>query len=259
EFPSRCASEPEKGILAGKQFASKREAYEFYREWVLTDLHKLHWSIGHISQAQRSRVYKYGVDRDIPPEKYALGHDIGVPSTIPYLEQRGIDPGETFFGAGGVVAGSAAYLFSLGLKFKFFWWECSYVGTGLQPGIAMVRGAARQYGRKWLMDHSPYSSRMGGSAFSGPFARGLEKLNSWGMTREKAADGTERLEWHITHPQFDEDGNRLSGLSTDMIRRDWLWGYMSGADAIFQEAAATTHFTKVGTSADAELRLTPYG
>ena len=268
-----AGSEPEKGKVVGRTFSTKRDAYEFYREWVLTDLHKLHWSAGHIRQAKQDRIYRYGGDVDIPPVKYALGHDNGIPSTFPYLEKRGIDPGDLFFGAGGTVACSAAYVFSLGPQFKFFWWECDLVGTGLQPGIAFIRGAAKQYGRRWLLDHSPYASRSG-TTFTGPFARGLERLGlnsrimSPGADQTKSPDyglGTKAglvenpVEWSFWWPQHDEDGNQMSGLSVSMVQRDWLWGFMSGADCIFQEAAAATHFVKVGDSETGELRLTPYG
>lgn len=265
------ASRPEEGIVAARAFGGKREAYQFYREWVTTDLHKIHWSAGHVRQAQTDRIYRHGVDRDIPAVKYALGHDIGVPSTWPYLAERGIDAGSLRFGAGGTVAASAAYLFSLGPEWSFFWWECSYVGTGLQPGIALLRGAARQYGRSWLLDHSPYASRPN-SRFSGPAARGLERLGhnttlaSSGASPSPDATGglsTRRNEvadptsWRFWWPQYDEDDRRLAGLSEGMILRDWLWGYMSGADCVFQEAAAATHFIKPAGST--ELRLTPYG
>ena len=53
-----AGSEPEKGKVVGRTFSTKRDAYEFYREWVLTDLHKLHWSAGHIRQAKQDRIYR---------------------------------------------------------------------------------------------------------------------------------------------------------------------------------------------------------
>ena len=271
-----AGSSPEEGIVTGRKFSSKQEAYEFYREWVLTDLHKLHWSGGYIRQAKQDRVYKYGVDKDIPHCKYALGNDTGIPSTIPYLKQSGKDIGNLSFGAGGTAAASAPYVYSLGPQFGFFWWECSYVGTGLQPGIAFIRGAAKQYGRKWLMDHSPYAP-LAGSRYSGFTARGLEGLGLNSRLMAKGVDDpsrsadqglgtpssvypdedvTERFFWW---PQHDRDGNRLSGLSWQMIQRDWLWSFMSGADCVFQECAAATHFIKDGDAETGTMKVTPYG
>jgi hypothetical protein len=266
------AADAEKGIVEGMKFASKSDAYRFYADWIVTDLHKRHFIGGELLQRKIDRVYKVGVDKDIPPVKYALGHDSGVPSTYPYLQERGIDPHEMFFGAGGTVPASAAYLFNLGSEFKFFWWECSFFSTGIQAGIAMIRGAARQYGRKWLMDHSPYGS-VCDSHYEGPLARGLENLglntrfvetcHSSELKGDYAlgAKGNEippeqMKHWAIWWPQHDKDGNRLNGLSWQRIQREWLWSYMSGADCVFQEAAAISHFIKVG---DGPLQVTPYG
>jgi len=236
-------NDPEKCILGAKQFISRQEAYEYYRTWVLTDLHKRHWSRGYLRQAQQDRIYKYGVDKDIPATKYALGYNIGIPATWPYLQQKGIDAGEIFFGAGGITSCSAHYLFSLSDKLKFYWWECTYTGTGLQPGIAFVRGAAKQYKRKWLLDHSPYDNRPRGN-YSGYLGRGLDPHPVEIYT----------IEYYYPF-WYDKDGNRLLGLTESILERAWLLGYMSGADAIFQEGAAKSHFIKV----DGKLRLTPAG
>lgn len=115
---------------------SKREGYEFYRRWITTAAHKLHWM-------------NYGNSR---PGKFFEGHDTGAPATWEFLEAQKIDTEGVTLMSGGTTPTLAHATFDILPRIDMFWWECGMDGGSLQIGVAYARGAGRQYQKKWLMD-----------------------------------------------------------------------------------------------------------
>lgn len=175
-------------------FTDRKGGYDFYRRWITTDAHKHHWNL------------EYGNYR---PYKFYEGWDVGEPSTWEFLNNKQIAADPCRMTAGGVSPQNAHPAFEILPQIEYYWWECQIVGTSLPIGAAYVRGAARQYGKKWIMDVSP-----------------------WSLT--------------TSMPKYDENGKRKGGTPESHQLRSWLYGYLCGADCVLEEAALSSHFYKAG-------------
>ena len=171
-------------------FMNKKAGYEFYRRWITTSMHKNHWDL------------EYGNYR---PYKFYNGSDCGDPATWEFLAAHGIDASPASMMSGGVSPALAHASFEILPQIGWYWWECQVVGTSLQVGSAYVRGAARQYGKKWCMDVSPWS------------------IATW-------------------FSKLDDKGENYSGVPTSVHQRSWTYGYLAGADCVLEESSSMTHF-----------------
>jgi len=183
------------GVASPPVFQSKEEGYDFYRTWITTDIHKNHWNAD------------YGNNR---PSKFYHGWDAGDPVTWQFVERQEIDLSPVSMMSGGVCPALAHAAFDILPQIGWYWWEGQIDGASLQIGAAYARGAARQYGRQWLLDASPWSPLTGGM-------------------------------------KFDADGNNLSGVTDSQQMRTWLYGYFAGAGCVFEEASNITHFRPTGS------------
>jgi hypothetical protein len=206
------------------RFGSEAEAFAFYRRWVGTSLHTLHW---------RNSV-KFGEDRFNT-----------FPSAMELIAADGRRPDDFALALGDTHASRAHFAFDAFPEIKAFWWECGISAIGLQVGIPFVRGAARQYGKRWIADVSP---------FSYPYPihdpEFYSDLGEWGGF-EQGKGGHCRLNF----PKYTREMVRLAGYSPDMLLRCWLTALLGGCDYLFQEASSLSHWVKV----DGALRLTPVG
>ncbi len=171
-------------------FKDKKAGYQFYRRWIATSMHKNHWDL------------EYGNYR---PYKFYNGSDCGDPATWEFMPAHGIDASPASMMSGGVSPALAHASFDILPQIDWYWWECQVVGTSLQIGSAYVRGAARQYGRKWCMDVSPWS------------------IATW-------------------FSKLDEKGENYGGVPTSVHQRSWIYGYLAGADCVLEESSSLTHF-----------------
>jgi hypothetical protein len=167
-------------------------------------------------------------------------------AALEYLEQQGLQRNDFNLIAGNSSAPAHAhYAFEAVPELKVFWWECGISVVNLQVGFPFVRGAARQYKKKWLIDVSP---------FCYPYPLQPEAvyqdMGEWGRA-EGGLFGKARLNFAKYTPEM----CRLAGYTPEMMTRCWLAAVMSGADYLLEEASSITHFVKVGS----ELKLTPYG
>ncbi|GEM_PF-2006067 len=185
-------------------FGSKQEGYDYYASWISTSRHKLHWN---------------GIYGNWRPRKLYMGWDTGAKATWDFLAEQGIDPLPVTMMSGGVCPALAHATFDILPQVEMYWWECQIDGASLQVGSAYTRGAARQYGKKWLLDASPWSPLSGA-------------------------------------PGHDSQGNWTKGFSPAAQLRTWVYGYLCGADAVFEEASGISHFFK---TPEGKLALTETG
>ena len=171
-------------------FRTKKEGYEYYASWIRTSLHKRHWNIAYANWR---------------PQKFHMGWDVRSPASWEFIDEHDIDTSPVTMMNGGVAPVLAHAAFDILPQIGMYWWECQVEGTSLQIGSAYTRGAARQYGKKWLLDASP---------------------------------------WSIVHgdPRKDKNGNWKGGCTPATQLRTWIYGYLCGADIVFEEASAITHF-----------------
>jgi hypothetical protein len=205
-------------------FADGEEAFEFYRRWVGTSVHTLHW-------------------RDC--EKFGEDRFNDRPGGMDFLRRQGDDPAGYNLVIGDTSASRVHNAFEAFPELSAFWWEGGITTLCVNVGTAFCRGAARQYDRRWILDLSPYS-------YPYPIheARFYEDMGEWGGF-EGGTAGQSRLNF----PKYTPEGVRLAGYSPEILLRAWLTGLMGGCDVLFQEASCLSHFVKVGE----ELRLTPIG
>ncbi|MFC1461691.1 hypothetical protein ACFLQR_04155, partial [Verrucomicrobiota bacterium] len=116
-------------------FSTPREGFEFYKKWLTTNIQNLHWR----------NCLKFGEARFNKR-----------PSLLEYLNSKGLGPEDFNLVAGDTIASRAHHAFEALSEIKAFWWECGHCMVCLQVGIPFVRGAARQYRKKWIADMSPY-------------------------------------------------------------------------------------------------------
>ena len=178
------------GSRRDPEFKTKRDGHDFYRRWITTSIHKRHWM-------------DYGNTR---PAKFFDGWDTGAPVTWEFLAERRINTGPATMVSGGVSPVLAHAAFEILPQIGMYWWECQIDGASLQVGSAYTRGAARQYGRKWLLDASPWSPVHGGPG--------------WGYV----------------------EGKWTGGVTDEAQLRTWVYGYLSGAHAVLEESSGGTHF-----------------
>jgi HEAT repeat protein len=194
------------GSQAAPQFNSKREGYQFFRRRLITSEHTSHW-------------VEYGSTR---PHKF-VAHWKSAPATWEFLKRHGIDPVSVTMACGQVDPTMAHAEFDLLPQIRYFWWETQILGKSMQVGAAYVRGAARQYGRGWILDASPWSIQHG-------------------SPKKGEAKGT-IAEWK-------------GGATDPTQQRSWTYAYLSGADVLLEESSCITHYyTKPG----GELALTTTG
>ncbi|MSS70536.1 MAG: HEAT repeat domain-containing protein [Candidatus Latescibacteria bacterium] len=172
------------------EFGSKREGYEYYANWISTSRHKLHWN---------------GIYGNWRPRKLYMGWDTGAKATWDFLEEQGIDPLSVTMMSGGVCPALAHATFDILPQVEMYWWECQIDGASLQVGSAYTRGAARQYGKRWMMDASPWSPVSGA-------------------------------------PGCDSQGNWNKGAPPATQLRTWVYGYLCGAYVVFEESSSISHF-----------------
>jgi len=184
----------EEGVARTPAFRTKQEGYDFYRAWITTAIHKNHWNAD------------YGNNR---PSKFYRGWDVQDPVTWEFIARDEIDLSPVTMMSGGVCPALAHAAFDILPQIGWYWWEGQIDGSSLQIGAAYVRGAARQYGKRWLLDASPWSPLTGGM-------------------------------------KFDAEGNNLRGVTDNQQMRTWLYGYFAGADCVFEEASNITHFHTTG-------------
>ena len=192
--------------IAPDTYETKEEGYDFYRKWITTSLHKNHWNWDHGNRR---------------PNKFYHGWDCGDPVTWEFVKEHNIDLSLVTMMSGGVSPVLAHAAFDILPQIGWYWWECQVVGTSLQIGTAYTRGAARQYGKKWLLDASPWSLVLGS-------------------------------------PHCNAEGENISGVSDSQQMRTWTYGYLAGADCVFEEASNLTHFHKSGADPD-QLSITSTG
>jgi len=179
------------GSMRIPMFKDKKEGYEFYRKWITRDIRKRHWM-------------EYGNTR---PAKFFDGWDTGAPSTWEFIQQHHIDTSPVTMASGGVSCVLAHASFDILPKIGMYWWECQVDGASLQVGTAYLRGAARQYGKKWLLDASPWSRTYGSPG--------------WG---------------------YEKDGTWPGGVTDEQLLRTWTYGYLAGADAVLEESSGSSFF-----------------
>jgi HEAT repeat protein len=177
------------GSIKRPKFKTKKDGYEFYRRW-LTMNHNQHWM-------------EYGSTR---PGKFFDGWNTGANATYDFIAQHRLDTSPVTLTAGGVCPMLGHAAFDILPQVGMYWWECQIEGTSQQVGAAYLRGAARQYGKKWLFDASPWSTVHGGPG------RGYV------------------------------DGKWSGGVTDETQLRSWIYGYLAGADAVLQESSGGTHF-----------------
>lgn len=209
---------------APPRFGRPEEGFAFYREWLTTSAHIRHW---HNST-------KFGQDRFNRR-----------PGVIEELARRGLSPSDFNLLAGDFYASRAHSAFQAVPGLAGFWWECGITATALPVGIPFVRGAARQYGKLWVADVSPFS-------YPHPLHedRFYEDLGEWGAFEQRNGQRC-----RLNFPKYTRDMVRLAGYTPEMLLRCWLAAYMAGCDILFQEASSLSHFVK----ADGGLRVTPVG
>ncbi|MCC7517570.1 MAG: hypothetical protein IT578_00125 [Verrucomicrobiae bacterium] len=208
------------------RFADRQEAFAFHQRWVRTRLQTLHWR----------NSLKFGEDR----------HNRR-PSALEWIAEKRADPATCNLMLGSVLASHAHYAFETVPEAKTFWWECAISLMNLQVGFPFVRGAAKQYGRRWLVDVSP---------FCYPHPIQLEEhykdLGEWGDLEGKVRGlSLPRMNF----PKYTADMVRLAGWTPEMLARCWFAALMSGADYVYEEAASVTHLARSGD----RLATTPVG
>lgn len=207
------------------RFADRREAFAFYQRWVRTRLQTLHWR----------NSLKFGEDR----------HNRR-PSALEWIAERRIPASECNLMLGSVLASHAHYAMETVAELKTYWWECAISLMNLQVGFSFVRGAAKQYGRRWLADVSPF-------CYPHPIQPDEHyDLGEWGELEGKTR-GFARP--RLNFPKYTADMVRLAGWTPEMLARCWFSALMSGADYVFEEASSVTHF--VGR--EGRLDSTPVG
>jgi len=171
------------------QFRTRRDGYEFYRRWLTTN-HSQHWM-------------EYGSTR---PGRLFDGWNTAARATYGFIAQHRPDTRPVTLTAGGVCRMLGHAAFDILPQAGMYWWESQIEGTSQQSRAAYLRGAARQYGRKWLFDASPWSTVHGGPG--------------WGYV----------------------NGKWSGGVTDETQPRSWIYGYLAGADAVLQESSGGTHF-----------------
>jgi hypothetical protein len=117
----------------------------------------------------------------------------------PYLEQSAEQRGYKWMSVC-VYAFCPQYAYDLGSDIVLLERSIDEV-SGMSPGLAMVRGAARQHGdREWGID-----------------------ISGWRF-------------WNDGPTAFDDDGGLVTGWSPSMLQRNMFAAYMGGADVILSEA-----------------------
>jgi hypothetical protein len=211
-------------------FQTPQEAFAFFRRWLRTSIHHRHWR----------DCQKFQADYPIASAQ---------PSMLELLENRNENPADWNLIVGNNCPGLAHATFEGMPEAKAFWWECLHSATvAMQVGMPFVRGAARQYQKRWLCDVAPYS---------GPFPEHPEEyyrdMGEWGEL-EGAKSGAARP--RINHPRYTAEMTRLGGYSPELALRCWITALLGGCDWLFQEASSVTHLIKL---TDGSLKLTPYG
>lgn len=208
------------------RFSNRKAAFEFYRRWVRTSLHTKHWR----------NSLKFGEHRR---------H--GRPCVIETLERRGLRLEDCRLALGSVCASHAHYALEVMPEAKAVWWECAISLLNLQVGFCFVRGAARQYGKRWVADVSPHCY---------PYPVHPDEyyanLGEWGEL-EGRKRGLVRPRLNL--PKYTSEMVRLAGYTPEMLARCWFAALMSGADYLLEESSSVTHFVQRGNRLD----LTPVG
>ena len=114
------------------EFHTKKQAYQWYRKWVTTNLHQIHWR----------------------KSKFEENWDPGIPCVFEYLKQEGVGHEGLSLGGGGATPMDAHYQHEFGLKMTFVEVFSSCPNT--QIAVAFCRGAARQYDAFWTLYHPPH-------------------------------------------------------------------------------------------------------
>lgn len=208
------------------RFADRQEAFAFYQRWVRTRLQTLHWR----------NSLKFGEDRQNRR-----------PSALEWIAEKRLDPAACNLMLGSVLASHAHYAFETVPELKAFWWECGISMMNLQVGFPFVRGAAKQYRRRWLVDVSPF-------CYPHPIQREehYRDLGEWGDLEGKVRGLTRP---RLNFPKYTADMIRLAGWTPEMLARCWFAALVSGADYVFEEASSTSHFVR----REGRLEKTPVG
>ena len=209
---------------------SIEDALEFHRQWVRTSMQNLHWRTSKKFAADYPRTRK-------------------IDGLLGFLEERGIPPERFNVMAGNRNPVMAHPTFEVVPEAGSFWWECLHsAASGIQIGIPFVRGAARQYRKKWLCDIAPYSSPA--PVYPDKY---YENMGEW---KEMEGILSGEAKPRMNHPRYTEDMIRLAGYSVEMAQRCWITALFAGCDWLFQEASSVTHLIK---TREGNLKLTPYG
>ncbi len=205
-------------------FNARSEGFDFYRKWVSNSLHTKHWQ----------NAVKFGDARFNDR-----------PSTLEFLSEKNLRPQDFNIALGCQTAYHAHYAFEAFPWLKAFWFEGGINSVNCQVGFSYVRGAARQYNRRWIADISPFS-------YPYPLhdSQYYRDLGEWGRF-----EGGLNNRCRLNFPKYTGDMTRLAGYSASLLQRCWLTSLMHGADYIFEEASSLSHFVKINNA----LQLTPHG
>ncbi len=136
-----------------------------------------------------------------------------------YLRERGLSPADLNLAHLYCQTFSAHLLFKLGSQAV---WPEGNVGNNHQVTIAFARGAARQYGRRWLYDVAPFD------CFTVP-----------------------------TLPMsYDSRRRRIAGFTESFMLRAWLVSYLAGPHFLLLQASDLGFFSR---DKNDRLQLTPLG
>ncbi|MFH1006686.1 MAG: hypothetical protein V1800_04175 [Candidatus Latescibacterota bacterium] len=125
----------------------------------------------------------------------------------PYAQRKGLDLDAMNISSGSTAPMDAHYQLEWHFS-KMFLLERVFLG-GIQMGVAFARGAAKQHGRYWGTYQEIWDGKHYGNA---------------------------------SYTRFDEDLNRMGGLSADMLLRARLVAFFSGVHVNSIKGAQKTHF-----------------
>lgn len=160
----------------------------------------------------------YGRGWKEPPVFDSEGSE-GLPTGFEFIRAHNIDPGKCNIAVQCGLTFDVHYMFEWGAKMVWLERNC-HILPSVQIGIAFLRGAARQYDGYWGLDTS-----------------------SWGTPSS----------WSV---RYDSEGRRFSGDTESLFLREWLVGFLSGANLIHQECTDTSYWY---VDKKGKKRLSPLG
>ncbi|MFA6134206.1 MAG: hypothetical protein WC869_09360 [Phycisphaerae bacterium] len=211
------------GQVVARPAVSRRDGFEKFKRWVLTNQHQLAWE-KHVATF---------------PQRREQGLQLNDSDTFTFLRERGLAIPHGLM-LGGTLPQNAHYQFELIPQQEMFWWECMHpIMAGVQVGMSFLRGACAQYHRKALADVAPYGT-----------------WRTWHKDREEEAAAKGFVQPYSPYwTVYDEQGRKYAGYSESLHSRVWMSLWAGGVDQMLHEDSIATHLLACG----GKLELSPLG